>query len=217
MADHSFSPLGGIHTAKCETTHILLARIRPATYIEKVTNTFEMDPHFRRLWETIRDFEMDGDAAPGTFEAQLKEKTGWSRNYSVGAIEEYKRFVLLAVLTDRGVSPSKPIDRVWHLHMTFTVSYWEGLCRDILGQALHHTPGSKDDAPRFREQYARALSIYKEVFGAAPDTNYWPRLEHRTSWVPKPRLSRNSRFIKAYFKHIGTWLTIFGVGLTLML
>jgi hypothetical protein len=32
------------------------------------------------------------------------------------------------------VTPSEQVDQVWHLHLTYTRSYWDEFCPNVLGQ-----------------------------------------------------------------------------------
>jgi hypothetical protein len=40
---------------------------------------------------------------------------GWSRPFALRAIEEYRKFVFLALVADHQVTPSDQVDQVWHL------------------------------------------------------------------------------------------------------
>ena len=41
----------------------------------------------------------------------------------------------------RLVQPSsEQVDAAWHLHLTYTRSYWDRFCKETLGQPLHHDP-----------------------------------------------------------------------------
>jgi hypothetical protein len=91
-------------------------------------------------------------------------------------ISEYKRFIYLAAISDRILTPSQAVDQAWHLHLTYTRSYWEDLCAGALGKALHHQPteGGKAEGQKFAEAYEATLSAYRREFGAAPPVDIWP-------------------------------------------
>src|SRR4051794_21859641 len=76
------------------------------------------------LWQKIKAFELDraGDGFP--FSARLARENGWSRSFAFRVIEEYRRFVYLMATAPHPVSPSDAVDQAWHLHMTYTRSYW---------------------------------------------------------------------------------------------
>ena len=76
------------------------------------------------------------------------------------AIEEYKRFVFLAMAAGHPVTPLDEVDQVWHLHLCYTRSYWEDLCGEVLRAPLHHGPtrGGAAERARFDDQYRRTLA-----------------------------------------------------------
>jgi hypothetical protein len=106
---------------------------------------------------------------------RLCVETGWDKAYAGGAIREYRRFVYLAATGDKPVTPSREVDAVWHLHLTYTRSYWERLM-PLLPRALHHepTPGGQAAAKTYRAQYADTLARYAQEFGEAAPDDFWP-------------------------------------------
>jgi hypothetical protein len=133
------------------------------------------------VYEKIKAFAIDrtGDAFP--FSARLANENGWSRAYALRVIEEYKRFVCLMATSTHPVSPSDAVDQAWHLHMTYTRSYWDGLCREVVGRPLHHDPtrGGSDESAKFADWYARTLETYRRVFGQKPPADIWPSPKQR--------------------------------------
>jgi len=128
------------------------------------------------MYDKISAFSIDreGDAFP--FSARLARENGWTVRHALRVIEEYRRFVCLMATAPHPVTPSEAVDQAWHLHMTYTRSYWEGLCRDVIGRPLHHEPtrGGRDENAKFADWYARTLETYRTVFGEAPPADLWP-------------------------------------------
>lgn len=88
---------------------------------------------------------------------------------------EYLRFVYLTQVSDTPLTPSIQVDMAWHLHLTRTRDYWEGLCKGVLGKELHHDADkSKGAAEKHNAQYKAARVLYGEVFGEAPPAHIWP-------------------------------------------
>ncbi|MEG3438688.1 TIGR04222 domain-containing membrane protein [Pannus brasiliensis CCIBt3594] len=142
-----------------------------------------MNPNFDRmtpaeveLYERIQSFSPDrpGDRFP--FSKRLAKENGWSPEYTERAIGEYKKFTFLAMVAGHIVSPSEQVDRVWHLHLTYTRSYWEEFCRDVLQQPLHHEPtrGGESERVKFHDLYDRTLESYERFFGEVPPPDIWP-------------------------------------------
>lgn len=125
----------------------------------------------------ITQFKVVSGVDDDIFWKKLLEENAWSLTFAKGAFTEYKKFIWLTQVSDRRLVPSTVIDNVWHLHMTFTKSYWHDLCRDILHRELHHTPSANDAAAKTKnyDDYCNTLKLYKQEFGASPPEQYWPR------------------------------------------
>ena len=161
-----------------------------------------MDASHVDLWRKICAFELDSTGDALTFTQRLAHENGWSQGFARRVVEEYKRFVFLAMTAGHEVTPSDAVDQAWHLHLLYTRSYWDGLCRGVLGRPLHHGPtkGGRDESLRFAIQYQETLSSYREQFGEEPPSDVWPhgdstparkprfkRINVAESWVvPKP-------------------------------
>lgn len=84
------------------------------------------------------------------------------------------------------VSPSVPIDLVWHLHLIYTHSYWHKFCDGVLGKPVHHSPslGGKIEKKKYDRLYEQTLATYQVYFGTPP-ADIW--LNH-SDW------NRNQRY-----------------------
>jgi hypothetical protein len=115
------------------------------------------------------------------FTARLqREQYGWTRPYAERVTREYTRFLILAAISDRQVTPSEAVDQAWHLHIVYTESYHEW-CEALLGRYLHHGPtkGGKAEGDRFEGQYEHTLALYERTFGEAPPKDIWPDAKER--------------------------------------
>jgi uncharacterized protein (TIGR04222 family) len=149
--------------------------------------------------------EFDEPSAELTYAQRLVRENGWRLAYAQRVIEEYKRFVFLAMTAGHVASPSEDVDQAWHLHLTYTRSYWDGMCRGVLGRPLHHAPtkGGAAEQEKFIGLYEQTLASYRQAFGAEPPTDIWPPASQRfgedlrhvsvntaRNWIiPKPRWS----------------------------
>jgi len=126
-------------------------------------------------WQALKQYQPGGEQA-GLFIAKLQLQQGWSREFCIAAIEEYKRFVFLASESSRPISPSTVVDDVWHLHLTFSRCYWNSLCGHILGKDLHHDPTEPSEASeRGRDPYQDTLRAYSDTFGEEAPEEFWPQ------------------------------------------
>lgn len=139
------------------------------------------------LWRRIEDFQLDLPGVALSFSDRLARENGWSRRHTRRVIAEYKRFVFLAMTSSHPVTPPVDVDQAWHLHLTYTRSYWDRFCGQTLGAPLHHEPttGGKSEGRKFTDWYGRTLELYTSVFGAPPPSDIWP--------APEVRLSAESR------------------------
>ncbi|RYD57524.1 MAG: hypothetical protein EOP83_21060 [Verrucomicrobiaceae bacterium] len=128
----------------------------------------------------LESFEIDEPGVSFPFSARLARENGWSLSYARRVVEEYKRFVWLAMRAGHPVTPSEEVDEAWHLHLCYTRSYWDGMCA-ILGKSLHHGPteGGKKEEEKFADWYARTLESYRAHFGEEPPVDIWPPAEIR--------------------------------------
>jgi uncharacterized protein (TIGR04222 family) len=161
-----------------------------------------MDQAHATLWDRIAAFPLDEPGADWTFTQRLARENRWSGEFAGRVIEEYRRFLLLAMAAGHPVTPSDGVDQAWHLHLTYTRSYWDDLCGAVLGRPLHHGPtrGGAAESAKFHDWYARTLDSYRRLFDAEPPADIWPpaadrfgrdlhfeRVNTATHWVvPRP-------------------------------
>ena len=160
-------------------------------------------PSNNELWQRIQGFDLDasGDAYP--FSARLARENHWSPEETLGAIEEYRKFLYLICVSPSPLTPSEVVDQVWHLQLLYTRSYWADLCEGVLGRPIHHEPtkGGREQLRHFEGQYAQTLSLYEDEFGAVPPVEFWPLVpfatppsqhwvDRRDHWVIPKRLGR---------------------------
>ncbi|WP_455207423.1 glycine-rich domain-containing protein [Kaarinaea lacus] len=134
-----------------------------------------------KLWQQLAAFKVSQENIQLDFTRRLARDNGWPVEFAEKVVMEYKRFLYLIAIHKQELTPSDAIDQAWHLHLVYTRSYWEELCQNILGFALHHNPtlgGNNEDA-RFKTAYERTLTLYHETFGKRPDESIWPPPDKR--------------------------------------
>ncbi len=171
-----------------------------------------MMPEPTSLREKIESFQLDEPGAALPFTSRLAREQGWSHAFAGKVASEYLRFIHLAMAAGHPVTPSEQVDQAWHLHLIYTRSYWEKLCRDTLGKDLHHGPtagGGNEDA-KFVDWYQKTLESYQTIFGERPPADIWPdpaarftdagagRWIDRTKFwlIPRPRWTRRNHWKK---------------------
>ena len=170
-----------------------------------------MNASEQSLYDRIWQFSFDYGNEELTFARRLARDNGWTQAYAADVIDEYKRFAFLAVVADHPVTPSDQVDQAWHLHLTYTKSYWDRFCGQVLGTSLHHGPtrGGPEEADKFDRWYQNTRESYIRFFGHEPPKDIWPdasirfgqdlhfqRVNTKRHWVtPKPRLPGAARKI----------------------
>lgn len=158
----------------------------------------------QQLYNRIKDYTFDRAGSEFTFSQRLARENGWSEEYTARVIQEYRKFVFLAVVAGHTVTPSEQVDRVWHLHLTYTRSYWDEFCPQILETSLHHQPteGGNREREKYRDLYEQTKASYKAFFNSEPPLDIWSNTEDRfgkylvaqqvnlvDNWViPKPKI-----------------------------
>ncbi len=135
------------------------------------------------LWSKLEAFELDVNGDSLTFTRRLARENGWSPDFAGRVVEEYRRFLFLAMRAGHPVTPSDEVDQAWHLHLVYTHSYWDELCGEVLGRPLHHGPtrGGRAEDDKYHEWYEKTLASYKRVFGRTPPADIWPEAGRRFS------------------------------------
>lgn len=149
------------------------------------------------LWEKLRDFEIDDPGAAMTFTDRLARDNGWTMEFSVRAAQEYKKFIFLNCITTHPLTPSDQVDQVWHLHLLYTQSYWDDMCRDILGRKIHHGPtrGGGKEQEKFTNWYEKTVELYTDTFREAPPSDIWPPSDVRFSDIIFERVNKRKNWI----------------------
>ena len=129
-----------------------------------------------QLWEAIEAFSFNEVTFGMTFTRRLACDNDWSSDYSARTIDAYRRFIYLAAVFPGEVAPSPAIERVWLLHLTYTESYWDRLCGDVLQAPLHHDSvnGQSQVYERYVGLYQQTRDHYQKTFGELPPEDLWP-------------------------------------------
>lgn len=95
-------------------------------------------------------------------------------------ILEYRKFLVMAYLTDNMISPSEQVDQVWHLHMTYTQHY-RATCKTLVEHDFKHSPseGGQSEGQKFENIYGDTLSFYKSVFTIDAPVDVWESTQQR--------------------------------------
>ena len=172
-----------------------------------------MNANHIELLQRLEQFQLDNPEASFPFSHKLARENGWTAHHARRVMAEYKRFAFLACAAGHPVSPSEDVDQAWHLHLTYSESYWDVFCPQILQRSLHHQPsrGGDSETEKFEEWYAKTLDSYRKFFGEDPPADIWPdpetrratrhefvRVDLERNWVVlRPKINVKSKFSRA--------------------
>lgn len=143
------------------------------------------------LWKKIEAFELDKNDSQFTFSQRLARDNRWTHDFAKQVIIEYKKFIYLCCTGYGEITPSDAVDQAWHLHLTYTKSYWVNLCRNTLGMMVHHNPtaGGEAEKRRYSNDYNLVRKAYLEEFGYEPPHDIWPSNKDRFSAINYKRIN----------------------------
>jgi len=156
------------------------------------------------FWTKIKNFELDDPDVDFSFSDRLARENGWSIEFALRAIEEYKKFMFLISVCKEPLTPSDQVDQVWHLHLIYTHSYWEEFCGEILGHPVHHGPtkGGNQERNKYVNLYQNTLMRYKHYFGYEAPKDIWPESSIRFSEIEFRRVNMNRYWVISKFHRL---------------
>lgn len=173
-------------------------------------------PDHDARWQRLCAHPFEEPSRAIDFTRRLAREQGWTLAQARAAVEEYRRFCFLACAGHGAMTPSRVIDEVWHLHLTYTRDYWQLFCPGVLGMSLHHAPtgGGRAEARRHREQYAHTLAHYEQYFGDPPEA-FWPAATENFAAAPAiVRIERERYWLvrRPRWRRLGSALAVLAAG-----
>lgn len=150
-----------------------------------------------KLWNEIKNFELDEPEISFSFTDRLARENGWTIEYSIRAILEYKKFIFLLTISSQPLTPSDQVDQVWHLHLLYTQSYWEDFCENTIKRKIHHGPtkGGATEKANFTNWYEQTKELYLKTFHSEPPNDIWPSSAIRFSEIEFERVNMKRNWI----------------------
>jgi hypothetical protein len=85
-------------------------------------------PARQELWRRLEQHDFEPDTALN-FTRRLARDHGWSLEDARAAVDAYRRFCFLVIISPTPVTPSEVVDEVWHQHLIYSRDYWTNLVR----------------------------------------------------------------------------------------
>ncbi len=147
------------------------------------------------LWDSVEKFDINETSHGNGFALKLAREHNWPYNFTKDAVIEYKKFMYLAVTCDFMVSPSRIVDEVWHLHLTYSKSY-NNFCK-VLGKTIDHHPSNftDEDVKKYKFAKEKTKVEYERAFGTQPP-EYWVHYDMFDQLgLPKAKFKNRTKII----------------------
>lgn len=127
-----------------------------------------MDYRIDPLWLKLMAMNMQGAAAFAPFMETVQKQMGMSRDLASRVIEEYRKFLFLAMRAGHQVMPPGAFGEAWMLQMQNAQDFWEKL-GDTVGE--RPAPGESKTGPA--DPWTETLKSYERIFGMKPPMDIW--------------------------------------------
>ncbi len=147
-----------------------MAILQPPIIVKPSTMTKE----HKTLWNKLKEFQFESPNALLKFSTRLARENGWSQEYADRVVLEYKKFIFMCCVGKKSVTPSDEVDQAWHLHLTYTHSYWVDMFA-IIGKRIHHNPteGGQKEIDKYDTQYNYTRDLYQLLFNEDQPLDIW--------------------------------------------
>jgi hypothetical protein len=131
-----------------------------------------MDYRLDPLWLKLNMRNAQGLQAFAPLMQMMEKQMGANAEMAQRVVEEYRKFLFLAMRAGHQVIPPGIINDAWMTHMQSTHDYWENLGkmiaeRPMAGGMDAKAMGSVGDA------WAATLKSYEAIFGTKPPMDIW--------------------------------------------
>lgn len=154
------------------------------------------------LWTKIETFQIDDSESKFTFTDRLRRENGWTYEYTLRTISEYKKFIFLICIAEHPLTPSDQVDQVWHLHLLYTRSYWIDFCKNTLNKDIHHGPtkGGNDEKEKYNDLYSKTKAFYLDTFNKEAPKDIWPSSNIRFGEIHFQRVNLHRNWVIPKFR-----------------
>jgi hypothetical protein len=129
---------------------------------------FRLDP----LWLKLNTMNAEGLQAFAPLLDMMQKQMGQNAEMAQRVIEEYRKFLFLAMRAGHQVIPPGPVNDAWMAHLQYAQNYWE-----TLGQMIGERPLAQGaDAKKLAsmaDTWKATLESYEKIFGVKPPADIW--------------------------------------------
>jgi hypothetical protein len=124
------------------------------------------------LWLKLNTMNAQGLQAFAPLMEMMQTQIGQNAEMAQRVIEEYRKFLFLAMRAGHQVIPPGIVNEAWMMHLQNAQNYWENL-----GQMISERPMAQGvDARTFAsmaDAWSATLQSYERIFGVKPPADIW--------------------------------------------
>lgn len=131
-----------------------------------------MDYRIDPLWLKLATMNLQGAEAMAPFMKMVEQQMGVSRDMATRVIEEYRKFLFLAMRAGHQVIPPGAVNDVWMMHLQNAQNYWEQMGKMITERPM---AGGFDPSAfaGLADPWKQTLESYEKIFGTKPPMDIW--------------------------------------------
>jgi len=141
-----------------------------------------MDYRLDPLWLKLNLMNAEGLQAFAPLMEMMQKQMGQNSEMAQRVIEEYRKFLFLAMRAGHQVIPPGPINDVWQLHLQSAQNYWENLAQMIGERPIAQGVDAKN-LGSMADAWKATLESYEKIFGAKPPADIWQGPAAENPWL----------------------------------
>lgn len=131
-----------------------------------------MDYRLDPLWLKLNLMNAEGLQAFAPLMDMMQKQMGQSSETAQRVIEEYRKFLFLAMRAGHQVIPPGPVNDAWMMHLQNAQNYWENLGQMIAERPMAQGSGAGQFAT-MADAWKMTLESYEKIFGMKPPMDIW--------------------------------------------
>lgn len=131
-----------------------------------------MDYRLDPLWLKLNMMNAQGLQAFAPMMKLVEQQMGANVEMAQRIIEEYRKFLFLAMRAGHQVIPPGVINDVWMMHIQNAQNYWENLSQMITERPTAQGIDAKSFAS-MADAWTATLQSYEKIFGTKPPLDIW--------------------------------------------
>jgi hypothetical protein len=131
-----------------------------------------MDYRLDPLWLKLNVMNAEGLQAFAPMMKLVEQQMGMSSEMAQRVIEEYRKFLFLAMRAGHQVIPPGVVNDVWMMHLQNAQNYWENLGKMIADKPMAQGLDAKNFSS-MADAWAATLKSYESIFGTKPPMDIW--------------------------------------------